>query len=78
MRILLSRIFHPEISRQALRVALVVGTVLTIINHYDLFFGKPLTAKVLIQIMLTYTVPYLVSTHGQLLGTVNRPAGDTD
>lgn len=72
MRNLIQQIFHPDISRRALRVALIVGTVLTLINHYDLLLGKPLTLKVVIQIMLTYTVPYLVSTHGQLLGTGDR------
>lgn len=63
----LKSLFHPHISRRALRVALIVGTILTLINHYDLLLGKQFTMKVLIQIVLTYMVPYLVSTHGQLL-----------
>ncbi|HEY3326700.1 MAG TPA: nitrate/nitrite transporter NrtS [Novimethylophilus sp.] len=57
---------HPHTVRRAHRVALVVGTVLNLINHYDLIFGSALTGSVAIQIVLTYLVPYVVSTHGQV------------
>ncbi|HEV8519529.1 MAG TPA: nitrate/nitrite transporter NrtS [Burkholderiales bacterium] len=50
----------------ALRVAVVVGTLLNLINHYDVLFGAPLTRAAVIQIALTYLVPYFVSTHGQV------------
>ncbi|MBI3375366.1 MAG: nitrate/nitrite transporter NrtS [Betaproteobacteria bacterium] len=46
-------------------VALIVGSMLNVINHYDLLLGSPLTAQILIQMGLTYIVPYCVSTHGQ-------------
>lgn len=46
----------------ALRVALVVGTVLTLINQGDALFGEG-DVNVL-KAALTYVVPYLVSTHG--------------
>jgi hypothetical protein len=49
-----------------LRVAVVVGTLLNLINHYDVLFGAPLTRAAVIQIALTYLVPYFVSTHGQV------------
>jgi hypothetical protein len=52
----------------ALRVALIVGTVLNLINHFDVLFGAPLTRGVETQIALTYVVPYLVSTQGQVWG----------
>lgn len=54
---------------RALRVSAVVGTLLTIINHYDDWLadgGITVNAK---QIFLTYLVPYLVSTHGQVSGS---------
>ncbi|MEO5766253.1 MAG: nitrate/nitrite transporter NrtS [Casimicrobiaceae bacterium] len=47
-------------------VALVVGTVLNLINHFDLLLGAPVTATSLIQMALTYSVPYMVSTHAQI------------
>lgn len=55
----------------ALRVSLVVGTVLNVINHFDLLLGAPLTPTVGLQMALTYLVPYCVSTHGQLRGRRN-------
>jgi hypothetical protein len=54
--------------RLALKVALVVGTLLNLINHFDVLTGAPITRVVATQIMLTYIVPYCVSTHGQVWG----------
>ena len=46
----------------ALRVAIVVGTILNMINQGDaLFSGK---SVVWWKILLTYAVPYCVSTYG--------------
>ena len=58
----------PNVMRLALKVALVVGTILNIINHFDLLLGAPLTRMTMIQMALTYMVPYCVSTHGQVFG----------
>lgn len=52
----------------AIKVSLVVGTILNLINHFDLLLGTPLTQMTLIQVALTYVVPYCVSTHGQVFG----------
>jgi hypothetical protein len=46
------------------KVALVVGTVLALINHYDALFHGTLTNTDIFQILLTYLVPYAVSTFG--------------
>lgn len=45
------------------RVALVVGTLLALINHGDLLFGAEWTATRLAKILLTYCVPYGVATY---------------
>ena len=58
----------PRVVALALKVALFVGTILNLINHFDLVLGAPLTRMTLIQIGLTYLVPYCVSTHGQVFG----------
>ena len=58
----------PRVVSLALRVALVIGTILNLINHYDLLLGVPLSGGTLIQVCLTYVVPYCVSTHGQVFG----------
>lgn len=53
--------------KRAFYVALVVGTILNLINRYDvLFLGAPLSSNILLQMCLTFMVPYMVSTHGQV------------
>jgi len=58
----------PRVVSLALRVALIVGSILNLINHYDLLLGVPLSSSTLVQVGLTYVVPYCVSTHGQVFG----------
>lgn len=58
----------------ALRVAIVVGTVLNVINHFDVLLGAPLTGTVFLQMALTYAVPYCVSTHGQVWARAPAPS----
>ncbi len=52
-----------DIVRRALKVALVVGTLLTRINHGPALLEYQLTSRHYLQIALTYLVPYLVSTY---------------
>jgi len=54
---------------RALRVSMLIGTLLTVINHYDDWAGGGTSNVNLFQIGLTYVIPFLVSTHGQLHGT---------
>ena len=65
---LFQRARDPRVVSLAIRVALVVGTILNLINQFDLLLGAPLTRTTLVQIGLTYLVPYCVSTHGQVFG----------
>jgi hypothetical protein len=59
--------------KRAFYVALVVGIVLNLINRYDvLFLGAPLSSQILLQMCLTFTVPYMVSTHGQVSALLAR------
>ena len=64
----LARCLAPATVSMALRVSLVIGTLLNAINHFDVLFGAPLTTTVGVQIALTAVVPYCVSTHGQVCG----------
>jgi hypothetical protein len=43
-------------------MALIVGTILTLINQRDILFRGAVTALVILKIGLTYSVPYAVST----------------
>jgi hypothetical protein len=47
----------------ALKISLAVGTVLALINHGSAIFRMELGAERLLQIALTYLVPYCVSTY---------------
>ena len=50
------------VPRRSLWVALIVGTVLNLINQGDLFLsGQGLDFT---KLLLTYMVPYMVSTYG--------------
>ena len=62
------RICDPKVAGLAFRVALVVGTTLNLIHHFDLLLGAPVTMTTAFQLGLTYLVPYCVSTHGQVFG----------
>lgn len=64
----LTRCLAQATVSMALRVSLVIGTVLNLINHFDILLGAPLTTTTGVQMALTYVVPYCVSTHGQVWG----------
>lgn len=52
--------------RKAFFTALVVGTILTMINHGDLLLAG--TLPPIWKVMLTYCVPYCVTTWGAICG----------
>ncbi|MEH6581761.1 MAG: nitrate/nitrite transporter NrtS [Halioglobus sp.] len=52
-----------QVVSNALRVALIVGTILALINHGGKIFALSLTTESLLKILLTYFVPYCVSTY---------------
>lgn len=56
---------------RAVRVSLVVGTVLNLINNHDVLFGAGWGTGKALQIGLTYLVPYLVSMHGQVTAVLH-------
>jgi len=51
---------------RAIYAALVVGTILTIINQGDVLLTGAITPTVVAKILLTYFVPYSVSTFSAL------------
>ncbi|GIW56937.1 MAG: hypothetical protein KatS3mg082_3341 [Nitrospiraceae bacterium] len=65
---------EPWVIKRSAAVAAVVGTALNLIHHYDALLGGGLTADVLVRVALTYLIPYLVSTHGQITGCARRQA----
>jgi len=61
-RVALRFAISDGVPARSVRVALVVGTILNLINQGDALFGAGLVN--LWKMALTYTVPYLVSTYG--------------
>jgi hypothetical protein len=47
----------------AMRISLVVGTILGIINHYDMFISENYETSRIIKILVTYLVPFSVSLY---------------
>lgn len=53
--------------RPALRIALIVGTLLTLFYQGEALFTGDLDAETLARIMFNYCLPYIVSSIGFLL-----------
>ncbi|MEQ8369632.1 MAG: nitrate/nitrite transporter NrtS [Alphaproteobacteria bacterium] len=58
--------FADGTPRKALLTAVIVGTLLTAINHGDYFLAGEMPA--VWKIVLTYCVPYFVTTWGAVTG----------
>ena len=56
----------PQVVRTASKVCLLVGTLLAGINHGPAIADGSLTSGRVIQILLTYLVPYSVSTYSSV------------
>lgn len=54
---------------RALLVALVIGTVLNLINSYDVFMEGQFTNRNILRIMLTYITPFCVSLYSSFKAT---------
>ena len=63
---LIQLIFFDGTPKKAFLTALVVGTILTIINHGDLILSGGFPS--LWKILLTYCTPYCVTTWGAATG----------
>jgi hypothetical protein len=69
-RCLRHAIVYPRVRDRALRVALVVGVILFVINQLDVVLRGEVTGIVVAKCLLTFAVPYGVSTYSAL--QVNR------
>jgi hypothetical protein len=59
---------RPEHLRRTVRIALVVGTILTLINQLDVIAKGDATTLTWIKAGLNYCVPFIVSNLGLLAG----------
>jgi hypothetical protein len=68
--------YRPMLRRSAL-TAIVVGTLLVLINHGAILLSDTLPPSLVWQIPLTYAVPFCVATWGALSNS-RRPHGSGD
>jgi uncharacterized membrane protein len=59
-------VLYGPVWRRALAVSAVVGTTLFLINQLDVVLSGKVTPLVVLKIVLTYAVPFLVSTYSAL------------
>jgi len=59
-------LFTWELAIPAVKVALIVGSILFIINHTGALFTGTMTTQRWFSAFLSYIVPYLVSIHGRV------------
>ena len=63
---------QPEVFSTALKISLLVGTILALINHSPAIFSLSLSKQNVFQIILTYLVPYGVSTYSSVKVILNN------
>jgi len=69
-----------SVVQRAAGVALIVGSILVIINHGDAIVRGDVSAGRLLRIVLTVVVPYCVSTYSSvsaLRGSARQQQGDS-
>ena len=62
----ISLAMRRDIVLNSLKVCLVVGTVLVLINYFDRLFSGELAGIDYCKMLLMYCVPYCVSTYGSV------------
>jgi len=58
---------QPSVVTRAVKIALIVGIVLAAINHGDKLMAGTLSTGLIVKILLTFFVPYSVSTYSSVL-----------
>ena len=70
--------FRRETVVRAVKVAAIVGPILTVINQYDVLLSLDLSLRLLSKIGLTFLVPYSVSSFSSARAYMdNETAVDT-
>ena len=63
---------HPPILKRSFRVAMLVGTILTLLNQGDALIIGPVDESLMWKIPLTYCVPFVVATYGALASNLRQ------
>ena len=63
---------HPGHLKKTMAIALIAGTVLFLINQFDVVIGGRATPLIWSKVVLTYLVPFCVSNYGIVVAS-HRP-----
>ena len=66
---------RPSVVKRAVRVAVVVGLVLAVINHGNMLISGQISWEILCKIFVTFCVPYCVSTYSSVLAVRESISG---
>lgn len=64
--------------RRAVKIALIVGTVIAAINYGDKMMTGSITGRDVLKILLTYLVPYCVSTYSAVMAVRDRARAESE
>ncbi|GAB4531841.1 MAG: hypothetical protein Tsb0014_15750 [Pleurocapsa sp.] len=65
-------LFNPQLAPTALKVSLVVGSVLFTINHGAALLRGEMTRDRWLSGLFTYLIPYSVNIHGQYISRSHK------
>lgn len=68
-RVRLAVVFSPQIVRKALFAAMLVGTILVLLNQGDLIFSGRITGRVILKSLFTPIIPFCVTLLGAFLNS---------
>ena len=63
---------RPEVLQRSVKVSLLVGTILGALNYGDLILIGAMTIGAWFKMVLTYLVPFSVSTHASVTALRDR------
>lgn len=63
---------EKSVTRRATRIALIVGIVIALINHGDRMIQGTMDAPAWFKCVLTFLVPYSVSTYSSVMAVRDR------
>lgn len=58
-------LFNPHMMHTALKVSIVVGSILFVINHGSALVKGQMNRERWLSASITYLIPYMVNIHGQ-------------
>ena len=59
---------------RAVKIAMIVGPILTVINQYDVILRGDYSVRVVGKMLLTFLVPYCVSSFSSVSAAMERDA----